>query len=38
MRSCLIKTPRKEYILKAAHKRDMDAWFKLLQKHYVLIF
>merc|ERR1712228_281018 len=28
-RSCSIKTPRKEYILRCAKKKEMNQWFKL---------
>eukprot|EP01084_Bolivina_argentea_P249391 417467_1 len=32
MRSCSIKTPRKEYILRCQKKKDMDQWFKLFKQ------
>eukprot|EP01084_Bolivina_argentea_P180760 312289_1 len=38
-RSCSIKTPRKEYILRCQKKKDMDQWFNLftqaVRAHYL---
>jgi len=31
-RSCSIKTPRKEYILRCQKKKNMDQWFKLFKE------